>query len=86
MLEYRVELQKSAGVALRTILRQDIGRNADVYGRMIQSSRSLQPEISPKFRTRRNNMFITRPRFGLCLSPLTVYHYHIRRPSSPRSV
>ena len=34
-----------------------------------------------KFRTRRNNMFITRPHFGLCLSPLTVYHYHIRRPS-----
>ena len=37
------------------------------------------------FVTRRNNMFITRPHFGLCLSPLTVYHYHIRRlsPSPP---
>jgi len=27
-------------------------------------------------------MFITRPHFGLCLSPLTVYHYHIRPPPS----
>jgi hypothetical protein len=27
-------------------------------------------------------MFITRPHFGLCLSPLTFYHYHIRAFSS----
>jgi len=81
MLECRVELQKLAGVALRTFLAQEIDRNADDYGRMIWGSKSHQ-----KFRTRRNNMFITRPHFGLCLSFLTAYHYHIRRPSPLLSV
>jgi len=85
MLECRVELQKLAGVALRTFLAQEIGRNADDYGRMIWGSKSHQVP-NPKFRTRRNNMFITRPHFGLCLSLLTAYHYHIRRPSPLLSV
>jgi hypothetical protein len=81
MLECRVELQKLAGVALRTFLPHDIGRNANRYGRMMRSPRSSHP--NSKFRTCGNNMFITRPHFGLCLSLLTAYHYHIRRPSPP---
>ena len=35
MLEWRVELQKLAGVALRTFIPQETGRNTDDYGRMI---------------------------------------------------
>jgi len=49
MLECRVELQELAGVALRTFIPQEIGRNADDYGRMIWGSKSHsppQPEIS----------------------------------------
>ena len=80
MSEWRVDLQNRAGVALRTFLPQDLGRNAKIMTGYLMAE--LEIPLTGNFVHAGATCSSHVRHFGLCLSPLTAYHYHIRRPSS----
>ena len=69
--------QKRAGVALRTFPAPEYEPERERVVIGCDAELESLHLLTRKFRTRRSNMFITRPHFGLCLSPLTVSHHHI---------